>query len=188
MDEYLGCNEMALPGFGYFLRRSIFERLPFRTVNYLNGLVDDPASECKRYARLILDHPPDLVCLGIGENGHLAFNDPHIADFSDDQMVKMVTLDEASRKQQVHDGCFAELNQVPTQAITLTIPALMMGRFLYCLVPGKNKARAVRDTLYQPVEKKYPSTILRKHPACVLFLDPESATGIKKGNPARKSG
>jgi len=175
MDEYTGLPKNARQAFGWFLKRKIFDRLPFYSVNLLDGNAADPDAECKRYAGLLHRFPPDIVCMGIGENGHIAFNDPHVADFNDPAMVKMVTLDLPCRQQQVNDGCFAELNQVPTRALTLTVPALMAGSFIYCIVPGEKKTTAVYNTLYKDIIAEYPSSILRSHPHAILFLDKNSS-------------
>jgi glucosamine-6-phosphate deaminase len=117
--------------------------------------------------------------MGIGENGHIAFNDPHVADFNDPQQVKIVDLDHECRQQQVNDGCFSTLNEVPTHAITLTIPALIAGKNSYCMVPGKNKATAVNHTLNREISEQCPASILRRHPGAILFLDRESCSAIK---------
>jgi len=178
MDEYIELPENDPHLFASFLHKKIFNNLPFRSVNYINGNAADIGAECRRYTKLLAQFPADVICLGIGENGHLAFNDPHVADFNDLSKVKMVKLDAASRQQQINDGCFTELSKVPGYAITLTIPALMAGRYLYCMVPGKNKAQAVYNTLKNGIIEKYPSTILRKHENAVLFLDKSSASLI----------
>jgi len=107
MDEYVGLSENAPQRFGHFLEQAIFGKQSFHTVHYINGNADDPLAECSRYAALLDAHPVDLVCMGIGENTHIAFNDPHVADLNDPLMVKLVDLDEVSRMQQVHDGCFS---------------------------------------------------------------------------------
>ena len=174
MDEYIELPENDPRTFASFLKEKIFDRLPFHSINYINGNAPNIGAECRRFAKLLVEYPPDIVCLGIGENGHLAFNDPPVADFSDPLMVKMVKLDAACRQQQVNDACFAELSQVPAYAITLTIPALMAGKYVYCIVPGKKKAEAVYNTLNAEIVEKYPSTILRNHPSTVLFLDKDS--------------
>lgn len=174
MDEYIGLNADAPQLFGNFLKTRLFDRVAFNTVNYING--DDTTIEaaCMRYSQLLNDNPPDIVCMGIGENTHLAFNDPHIADFNDPATVKTVSLDPACRQQQVNDGCFASLEEVPEYALTLTIPALVSVPYIFCMVPGKTKATAIVNTLTQPVNETYPSTILRKHPEAVLFIDEDS--------------
>jgi glucosamine-6-phosphate deaminase len=117
--------------------------------------------------------------LGIGENGHVAFNDPHVADLDDPLVVKIVDLDFECRQQQVNDKCFNKLKEVPTLAITLTVPALMAGRYIYCMVPGKNKAKAVQHTLYDKISEQCPASALRRHPQAVLFLDSDSSSLIK---------
>ena len=178
MDEYIELAEDHPATFRSFLDKTIFGKHQFNSINYINGNAQYIGEECRRYTNLLTEFPPDIVCLGIGENGHLAFNDPHVADFSDPALVKMVKLDAASRQQQVHDGCFSSLAAVPTYAITLTIPALMTGKFVYGIVPGSQKAKAVYNTLKEEVVEKYPSTILRRHPNAVLFLDKDSASHL----------
>lgn len=175
MDEYCGLDPAAPQGFGNFLRAAIFERVAFREVHYLNGSAPDWEAECARYAGLLAENPADIVCLGIGENGHIAFNDPPVADFDDTMAVKRVELDEVCRAQQVHDGCFAELSQVPTHALTLTVPALFRAWRMFCVVPAPTKARAVRDAVRGPVSENCPASILRRHERATLYLDPDSA-------------
>jgi len=150
----------------------------FNEVHYINGNAEDLAAECIRYAHLLLQYPADIVCMGIGENTHIAFNDPHMADFNDPLMVKIVSLDEMSRQQQVNDGCFATLDEVPASAITLTVPALLQAHYIYCIVPGNNKAMAVFHTINGEVDEKYPSTSLKKHNNAILYLDKESAAKL----------
>jgi glucosamine-6-phosphate deaminase len=175
MDEYIGLQPAAPQGFGNFLKDRIFSLKPFRSVQYLNGQCKSKEDECTRYGQLIAAHPIDIVFMGIGENGHIAFNDPHVADFNDKALVKVVELDTLCRQQQVNDGCFETIAQVPTHAFTVTIPVLLKARFIYCMVPGTTKAQAVANTFEQEVSERYPSTILRKHPAATLYLDQESA-------------
>lgn len=176
LDEYVGLPEDAPQRFGRFLRARLFDRLPLGAVHLVGATerADDPAAEARRYAALVDAAPLDLVCLGIGENGHLAFNDPPVADFLDRARVKVVELDAACRRQQVNDGCFPALDRVPTRAITLTIPTLMSGRRLACVVPGSTKRAAVRRALTGPVATACPASILRTHPAATLYLDAES--------------
>lgn len=176
MDEYIGLGAEHPERFGNFLKRKIFDRIPFRDVYFLNNNGLEPEAEAQRYAAILEQNPADIVCMGIGENSHVAFNDPHVADFDDDFLVKIVKLDEVSRLQQVHDACFASLDEVPASAITLTVPALFNACFIYCIVPGKNKAAAVLNTLQQEVNEKFPSTIIRKHSHATLYLDRESAS------------
>ena len=179
MDEYIGLPNDHPALFSSFLKRQLFEHLPFHTVNYINGNAADPQAECERYTDLLIQYPTDIVCMGIGENGHIAFNDPHVADFDDPLKVKIVDLDLDCRQQQVNDGCFSELNEVPTHAITLTVPSLMAGKHIYCMVPGKNKAMAVHHTLFNKISEACPASVLRRHPMAVLFLDEDSNTLIK---------
>lgn len=175
LDEYVGLADNAPQRFGDFLKRNIFDKVNFANVHYLNGNAQDLDTECSRYASLLREHPLDIACIGIGENGHIAFNDPHVADFEDPQAVKVVSLDERCRLQQVHDGCFAELDAVPTHALTLTVPAIVTARWVYCMVPGASKQGAVQATLEGPVSTKCPASVLRRHPRATLFLDSESA-------------
>jgi glucosamine-6-phosphate deaminase len=176
MDEYLGLPPDAPQGFGYFLRQHLFDRTRPGKVHFLNGQASDPAAECRRYQALLEAHPVDIVCAGIGENGHLAFNDPPVADFADPVQVKVVELDRACRLQQVHDGCFSDLDSVPTHALTMTIPALMAARWIYTMVPGPTKARAVTETLTGPIGVHCPATALRGHPNAILYVDRDSAS------------
>jgi glucosamine-6-phosphate deaminase len=174
MDEYVGLDPAAPQGFGNYLRERLFDRVRPDRVELINGNAE-PVSESGRYGQLIGAEPIDIVCLGIGENGHIAFNEPDVADFADPVLAKVVELDQRSRQQQVNDGCFAELSDVPERAITLTIPALTGGQKLFCVVPGATKAEAVRTVLEGPVSTACPATVLRNHPGCRLYLDADSA-------------
>lgn len=178
MDEYLGLPGDAPQGFGCFLREHLFRHAPFRSVHYLNGNASDPEGECRRYGELLREYPVDIVCLGIGENGHIAFNDPHVARFDDPEPVKIVELDLVCRTQQVHDGCFASLEQVPTHALTLTIPALTAASCHFCMVPAASKAEAVRRTVCGPLDESCPATILRTCANAVLYCDPDSGRDL----------
>jgi glucosamine-6-phosphate deaminase len=178
MDEYLGIDKDAPQGFGSFLYKHLFSKAKFNSVNYLNPAADDVTAECIRYEKLLEDNPVDIVCMGIGENGHIAFNDPPVADFSDRSRVKIVKLDNVCRKQQVNDGCFKDLDSVPKYAITLTIPSLFRAKKLICVVPAKTKANAVYYTLNSEIEEKCPSTIMRLHLCASLYLDIDSAARI----------
>jgi len=178
MDEYLGLSAEAPQSFRRYLKEHLFDRVHPGEVYLLRGETPSPEEECGRYADLLAEAPIDIVCLGIGENGHLAFNDPPVADFADPKMVKVVQLDEACRRQQVHDGCFARLEEVPTHAITLTIPVLFSGGWLYCVVPGPTKREAVKNALTGPISTACPASILRIHPRARLYLDRDSAGGL----------
>jgi len=179
MDEYIGLHPDAPQAFGNFLKDRIFSKLPFKSINYLNGNPADMDRECERYQNLLIQYPPDIVCLGIGENGHLAFNDPPVANFNDNKLVKEVELDLACRQQQVNDGCFTTIEEVPTHALTLTIPALLSAAYLSVVVPGPAKAQAVYNTLNAPVNELNPATILRMRRETILYLDKASSALIK---------
>lgn len=179
MDEYVGLPDDAPQGFGNFLKRRIFSILLFKAVHYLNGNAADPEEECQRYSDLLDQYKPDIVCMGIGENTHIAFNDPHVADLNDPKMVKVVDLDQQCRQQQVNDGCFVSIDQVPTHALTLTISTLLRPESVFCMVPGENKSQAVLHTLTESITSTYPSTALRLHSNAILFLDNNSAMRIE---------
>jgi len=180
MDEYVGLHKDAPQGFGNFLTERLFSKVPFRSVHYLNGSAKDIQAECKRYSGLLEVYPTDIVCMGIGENTHIAFNDPHVADFNDPQLVKVVDLDEECRTQQVNDGCFSSLDEVPTHALTLTVPALIKAEYVFCMVPGDRKAKAVYNTLNGEISETYPSSILRTHSNATLYLDKDSSALLDK--------
>ncbi|MGE5530054.1 MAG: glucosamine-6-phosphate deaminase [Patescibacteria group bacterium] len=174
MDEYLDLPAGAPQSFGRYLRDHLFDRVRPGMVHFLDGNAADPDAECRRYAALLAAAPPDIVCLGIGENGHLAFNDPP-ADFDDPAAVRPVALEARCRMQQVHDGCFATLDQVPARALTLTIPALFAASWIYGIVPGAAKREAVARALRGAIGADCPASILRRHGRAILFLDPQSA-------------
>lgn len=174
MDEYIGLPAHASQRFAAYLDRQLFDRVRPGTVHRIDTTADANA-ECIRYGRLVVAAPIDVVCLGIGENGHLAFNDPPDADFSDPEPMRVVTLDRVSRQQQVHDGCFATIDDVPLQAVTLTIPTLLGGRHLFCSVPGETKRTAVERTLRGPISPACPASILRTHADCTLYVDADSS-------------
>ena len=178
MDEYIGLDKSAPQGFGNFLHSHIFGIAPFKSVNYIRIDAPDAEEECIRYSKLLTENPVDIVVLGIGENGHIAFNDPPFADFDDNRLVKTVKLDEVCRNQQVNDGCFAKIEDVPTHALTLTVPALMSGKELYCIVPAKTKANAVERTVNGEITEDCPASVLRTHKNATLYLDPDSASLI----------
>lgn len=171
MDEYLGLSHDAPQLFQNFLKERLFTRVPFKEVHLIDSANEN---ETERYTKLLLERPIDIVCLGIGENGHIAFNDPPVADFDDSQVVKKVELDAMCRQQQVNDGCFASLDAVPQYALTLTIPTLLSAKFMYCMVPGKTKAQAVKETLNGPISTDCPASILRTHENAFLYVDRNS--------------
>jgi glucosamine-6-phosphate deaminase len=178
MDEYLG----LAPDHPASFRRYLLERL-FRLVGLAPSQLrlipgeqaERPLQTCLDYESLLLAEPPDVVCAGIGENGHLAFNDPPVADFLDPVLVKVVRLDPPCRTQQVHDGAFDQIEDVPTHAFTLTIPALLRAAHLAVVVPGPRKAAAVLSTLRGPIAESCPATALRRHGGATLYLDRDSA-------------
>ena len=157
-------------------KEHLFSKVPLGSVHYIRGDGPDPVRECARYASLLEEYPVDIVCLGIGENGHLAFNDPDMANFQDPLSVKVVQLDEVCRGQQVNEGCFPSLDKVPTHAITLTIPALLKARWMYCIVPFAGKAAAVKTALTGDISERCPASILRKKEKSCLYLNAESAS------------
>ena len=175
MDEYIGFDRSAPQGFGNFLMEHIFGSVPFKSVNLIDCEAENPEAECVRYAKLLEEYPADMIILGIGENGHIAFNDPWVADFKDEKRVKTVLLDEVCRRQQVNDGCFETLDQVPTRAITLTCPVFIDAPQLFCIVPATAKAAAVKRTLEGSISEECPATVLREHAKAVLYLDTDSA-------------
>ena len=173
MDEYIGIKDDAPQNFGYWLKERLFSQVPVKNVYYLQSNAD-PEKECARYTALLKKAPIDLLLGGIGENGHLAFNDPPVADFNDPKTVKVINVDIVSRNQQVHDGCFAALKDVPKKAFTLTIPILQSASSAVYTVPKDTKAAAVGRMLKGPMDVKCPATILRYHPDCYVFLDADS--------------
>ena len=175
MDEYIGLPNGAPQAFGNFLKEHIFGLVPFRSIHYIDASAVDAEGECARYAALLAEYPTDIVVMGIGENGHIAFNDPPVADFCDPRAVKPVALDEICRNQQVNDGCFARIDDVPKTAITLTVPTLFCGKHLFCIVPAATKKNAVRETLTGRIDEHCPATVLRRHPSAVLYLDSDSS-------------
>lgn len=174
MDEYVGLPADAPQGFGNFLRAAIFDKVPFASVDYI-GTESDPEETCRRYAALLQGIQVDIVCMGIGENGHIAFNDPPVADFNDPLTIKKVALDETCRLQQVHDGCFARIEEVPRYAVTLTVPTMFRARYIFCIVPAPTKANAVRATVCGPISEQCPASILRTHEHAILYTDSDSA-------------
>jgi len=176
MDEYLGLDSRHPASFRRFLRERVEQTVRPKAFHCIEGEAMQPLAECERYASLLAAQPIDLCLLGIGENGHLAFNDPPVAEFADRHCVKLVKLDEACREQQVGEGHFPTLAHVPQYALTLTIPALCAARRMLCITPERRKAQAVRDALLGPVRPACPASWLRRQAHCTLFLDAESAS------------
>jgi len=180
LDEYVGIGPDHPASFRRYLQERLFRRLPFGAVHLLQGDAPDPAAECRRYAALLAAAPVDIACVGIGENGHLAFNDPP-ADFTTSAGVHVVQLDEACRMQQVGEGHFPNLAAVPPQALSMTIPAILSAQIISCVVPDARKANAVACTLAGPIAPACPASALRTHPRCRLYLDTASAGQVKGG-------
>lgn len=178
MDEYVGLDPAHPAGFRNFLNRAIFGLKNFKSVNLINGNAGDPWQEAARYDRLLREHPLDVCLLGVGENGHIAFNDPPVADFHDSAYVKVVELEQRCRQQQVNDGCFDHIDQVPTHALTVTIPGLTQAGAMFCSVPAATKAEAIAHMVNDPVSTACPATILRLHGNAKLYADADSGSRI----------
>lgn len=177
LDEYLGLPADHPASFRRYLQERLFQHLPFRSVHLLDGNAANPVVEAARYSGLLAAHPADVACIGIGENGHLAFNDPP-ADFETEALVHVVDLDEACRQQQVGEGHFATVADVPAQALSLSIPAILAASVISCAVPDARKAPAVQCTLEGPISPDCPASALRGHDNCRLFLDEASASRL----------
>lgn len=175
MDEYVGMDADHPASFRRWMRERVESQAHPRAFHYIRGDSPDPQAECARYAALLAAAPIDLISLGVGENGHIAFNDPPVADFNDPVGVKIVPLDDACKRQQVGEGHFPNLAAVPTHAITLTIPTLLNVASIFCLVPEARKAAAVRDALQGPITTRCPASILQKTTNARLYLDAQSA-------------
>lgn len=175
-DEYIGIDVDEPAGFGNFLRRALYDRVPLMEVHYLlteNSKMEEKIAE---YSELLTRYPADLIFLGVGENGHLAFNDPPVADFDDPVMIKAVELDEICRQQQVNDACFPSLDQVPTHALTLTLSLIRSVPEAICVVPTSRKADAIRQALRGDLSTQCPASMLRTMPGASLYLDKDSAS------------
>jgi glucosamine-6-phosphate deaminase len=179
-SEYLGLRADHPQSFRHFLRTHLLDHITEpRAVHFIHA-EKDPVHESARYGKLLAEKPIDVACLGIGENGRLAFNDPPVADFQDRQAVKIVELDAVCRREQVKEGCFPTFEAVPTDALTLTIPTLVSARALSCVVHGERKAQAVRDLLLGPISAACPASILRQHASAVLHIDTAAAALLPK--------
>ena len=183
MDEYVGISIDKPQSFRNYLNTHIFSRKPFKSVNLINADGPDAEKTASDYAKLLKSKGLDLIVLGIGETGHIAFNDPPDARFDEPKLAKVIELGEVSRMQQVHDGCFKTIDEVPKQAITVTIPAFVSASRLHCVVPGPTKSKAVKATLEGPICEACPASVLRNHPNAHLYLDNDSAALLSKRNP-----
>ncbi len=175
LDEYLGMDDQAPQSFRRFLLDRLVSKVALSEFHGLRGETEDGAAESERYSALLAANPPDFAVLGIGENGHLAFIDPPFCDFNDPQKVKVVELDEICRAQQVNDGAFRMIEDVPRHALSLTIPTIMARPRLFAIVPGPAKREAIKSTIEGPVATTCPASILRRHPDAHLFIDRDSA-------------
>lgn len=176
MDEYAGMKANHPASFRLWIKERLVEKLHPDKVHYLAGDADDLEQEIERYSQLLAEAPVDLAFVGFGENGHIAFNDPPVADFHDAALVKVVTLDEACRRQQAGEGHFADVDAVPKQAATITCPGLFRAHSWVCCVPEGRKAEAVRNALEGPVSESCPASLVQVHPNAYVFLDADSAS------------
>ena len=178
LDEYLDFPSHAPQALGQFLREHLFDRSRPRKVWFLDGKARDASAEIARYGRLLCEAPFDLGCVGAGENGHLAFNEPDSTDFDDPALPRVVALTEKSRRQQVHDGCFDALDAVPTRALTLTVPAIVAARTIVCIVPGPTKREALSRMVRGAVSVTCPASVLQRHADATVFADIEAASAL----------
>jgi len=185
LDEYVGIGDKHQASFRKYLRENLTALVGMRAFFEIDGDAQDLDAFCRDYAKKLRESDHQLCLLGIGENGHLAFNEPGEADFRDPQDMKVVRLDAACREQQVAEGWFRKAEDVPERAITLTIPAILRAPSLVVCVPGRRKARVVRRTLQGPISEECPATILRTHPNAALFLDTESAAELDLREPVK---
>lgn len=178
MDEYIGISPDHPASFRHYMREKLTSRVQMLEFFGVNGNAPDPDLECQIYADRLRSANPQLCLLGIGENGHLAFNDPDVADFNDPLDMKVVNLDDVCRQQQAAEGWFAGLQDVPAQAMTLTIPTLFRVPQLIATVVGPRKATILRRSLEEPISTACPGTLLRTHPNATVYLDEEAATEL----------
>jgi glucosamine-6-phosphate deaminase len=179
MDEYVGLDPESPQTFRHFLKQAIFDKVPFKQIFYINSEAGKSGEEIiQSYRKILEEHPLDIVFMGIGENGHIAFNDPPVADFEDPYTFKIVDLDLVCREQQVHDKTFATLEDVPKQAYTVTIPTIMQAQHRFCIVPTAFKAPAVQKTLEGPVETACPASIIQNFPTH-MYVDRDAAEELK---------
>lgn len=179
LDEYKDISDMHPASFRKYLKDRILDAVQPKKIHFLNGDAEDVEAEMNHYSEALKNHPIDIACIGIGENGHIAFNDPPVADFNDPKLVKLVALDEACRNQQLGEGWFPTFDDVPKQALTLTITAILNCKAISCVVPDERKAEAVYNTLYHTISTICPATVLRQHEDTKLFLDNASASKIQ---------
>lgn len=171
MDEYVGLDKNHPQSFGKYLYDHVFGKVNFKSVKYISDYGE-------KYAEFLEKEHIDIICLGIGENGHIAFNDPGVADFNDTKLIKKVKLDDVCRMQQVHDGCFPTLDDVPEYALTLTVPEMFSADYLFCVVPAKTKTEAVWRTVNEDISENCPATIMRRHTGAVMYCDKDSGAKL----------
>ena len=179
LDEYIGLPAEATQRFSNFLKNRLFDRLRFKNVYYVvspGQENEDAQNLARKYEQLLLKHPLHIACIGIGENGHIAFNEPNVADYNDKHLVRVIELDERSRNQQLAEGWFKTIEEVPTHAITLTVPAILSAEKILCIVPRERKKEIVLRTLEGPITAECPASFLRRHRDVHLFLDEGSAS------------
>jgi glucosamine-6-phosphate deaminase len=181
LDEYVGLPETHPASFRKYLRDRFISRVPSLKSYHLIDAETHPEQECERISKIIMEHPIDLALIGIGENGHIAFNDPP-ADFDTETPYIIVNLDEACRNQQLGEGWFPSLEDVPTRAISMSVRQILKSKEIICSVPDARKAIAIKNTIMQAVDNLYPSTILKTHPHCTVFLDTHSASMLQATN------
>ncbi|BAY39908.1 glucosamine-6-phosphate deaminase [Nostoc sp. NIES-2111] len=176
LDEYLGITADHPASFRRYLQERVEKRVSPQKFHYIEGDTLEPLAECDRYSQLLQTQPIDLCCLGVGENGHLAFNDPSVANFQDPYNVKLVKLDSLNRQQQVNTGQFPNIDSVPQYAFTMTLPLICSAKKILCLAPGQRKAQIVKQMLQGVIDKACPASVLRQQPQATLFLDSSSAS------------
>lgn len=180
LDEYKGISDKHPASFRKYLKERILNKVKPGKVYLINGDAENLEEEIAEYEKQLKLHPIDIACIGIGENGHIAFNDPPVADFNDPKLVKVVELDHACRMQQLGEGWFPTFEDVPKEAVTLTISAIISCKTICCVVPDERKSVAVHNTINNEISTECPATILRKHPDTVLFLDLPASSHIQK--------
>ena len=178
LDEYIGLEDDSTEKFSHYLNTHIFNKVLFKDIYLIDSIADTTVEKIKRYSDLLKKYPLDIACIGVGENGHIAFNDPEVADFTDTENIKQVVLDKKCRRQQVNDGCFASIEDVPEYAITLTIPTIMSADYIFCMVPTKNKRNAIDNCINGKINTNCPASVLRSHQRAVMYLDSDAAGNL----------
>ena len=181
MDEYTGLDIEHPSSFANYIKKHFFAKVPLKNAFYMDGTAKEPLAECRRYEALLWKYPTDITFAGIGENGHIAFNDPGIADFFETPLVKInASLDSLCRQQQVNDGWFHSLDEVPASAITITFPGVLRAKHMIITVPGTNKSEIIQKCLENPVGYDVPASIVRLHRNAQLYIDDASAGLLRK--------